>query len=165
MLGRVRPSCLQATSGFPHFFALTSSFKCDEQWGPCVVDSGSRKFGDMASEAFVKIMDDGAARILSRAERAYDVDLEIASQLSNLISTSDEVSSTGGAYVLWAEITDLVDDPMGPNSDEMCAAFSVVLARAWQQLSDRHDERVQTKFVRRWAKSLKRYWRKGKLPV
>ncbi|MCU1413919.1 MAG: hypothetical protein JWN80_1259 [Microbacteriaceae bacterium] len=110
-------------------------------------------------------MDDGAARILSRAERAYDVDLEIASQLSNLISTSDEVSSTGGAYVLWAEITDLVDDPMGPNSDEMCAAFSVVLARAWQQLSDRHDERVQTKFVRRWAKSLKRYWRKGKLPV
>ena len=109
-------------------------------------------------------MDEGAARVLTRSERTYDIALETGGKLTDLVATPDEAFPTGAAIVLWMEISDLVDAPRGPMSDEMCEKFATAFSLAWQALPEDADERAELGLIRRWQKHLGRYWRKGKLP-
>jgi hypothetical protein len=120
---------------------------------------------DMTRNAFESVMDEGAARVLSRSERAYDVALETSGKLTNLVATPHEAFPTGAAMVLWFGISDLVDAPSGPMSDEMCETFAAAFSHAWQEVPERTGERGQLALVRSWQKHLSRYWRTGKLPA
>ena len=98
------------------------------------------------SEALARVMDKAAQRVLSGIERPYDVALETAGELVYLDSESESTSSWT-AYLHWSEISDLVDAPGGPESEELCNSVAVEFSRTWLTLTDRREELKQRAFM------------------
>ena len=66
------------------------------------------------------------------------VALETAGELVYLGSDSESESSWS-AYVIWAEISDLLDAPGGPESEELCEYLAGDFARRWLALPGRGE--------------------------
>jgi hypothetical protein len=98
------------------------------------------------SEELVRVMDEAARRVLSGAQRPYDVALDTAGELGSLDRDSDSVSSWT-AYALWIEISELFDMQGGPESEQLCDELAVEFSRGWLALVDRGDELVQRAFM------------------
>lgn len=82
-------------------------------------------------------MSRAAQRILAAGERPYDVAVDAMGELGGLLA---EEKHAGVAYTLWAEISDLYDDPRGPGSETLCDRVARAAAIDWKavDLTSRH---------------------------
>ena len=97
-------------------------------------------------ESLVKVMDEAARRVLSGAERAYDIAAETSAELVHLDPDSSSIGSWS-AQVLWLEITDIVDFLDGPATEDLCEELAREFSRSWLALADRQDESAQQAFM------------------
>lgn len=80
--------------------------------------------------SLVRLMD-SAVDNLRDGEDAYEVAISMMGLLGGHVLT-DSVFG-GSAYQMWAEISDLLDDPKGPESHRMCEAAASYVASEWKQ--------------------------------
>lgn len=92
-----------------------------------------------------QIMDDAARRVLAGVENPYDIAMEAGHQLAFLEENESPASSA--AYVYWMEISDINDDPRGPESTELCSLVATDFSRGWLELPTREDEAVQFRYM------------------
>src|SRR5437016_13522373 len=82
-----------------------------------------------ADAELVRLMTQAADSVLAD-DNAYDVaNRTRAEMVHGPVLT--EAMHGGAAYVLWAKISDLVDAPGGPFSDEACASAAKAVASDW----------------------------------
>lgn len=62
-------------------------------------------------------------------------------------SSSESGDHAGDAYVLWMEISDLVDAPDGPQSPELCKKVAEGAAAAWNSVDQSDPARVAEYFT------------------
>ncbi len=98
------------------------------------------------SEVLVKVMDEATLRVMSGTERPYEIAIEACADLVHL-TPDQESDASWNAYVLWIELTDLVDFLDGPEAEELCNELAEELSRRWLALVDRLDESVQNAFM------------------
>jgi hypothetical protein len=77
--------------------------------------------------------------------RVYDVVADNSSRILEFI----ECMHGGAAYVLWANITDLLDDPFGPGSERLCHETAQKAASEWIELDRTSQAEIDTYF-KRW---------------
>lgn len=60
----------------------------------------------------------------------------------------EKATHGGEAYVLWADISDLFDDPRGPHSEALCNEFALRAATDWATVDSDSREAVESYFER-----------------
>jgi len=99
------------------------------------------------------LMKDFSERVLAPSADAYEVATGAMGALHSLLITSlgatGETSDAGRAYIIWAEITDLLDSPWGPESEEVCERHARAFASDWMQV-DTAIARSVDSFFDRW---------------
>lgn len=90
-------------------------------------------------------MSRAADRILTAFERPYDVAVDAMGELGDLLV---EEQHAGVAYTLWAEISDLYDDPRGPSSEDLCDRTARAAAEDWRGIDQSSAEAVDAYFER-----------------
>ncbi len=88
-------------------------------------------------QAYLDGVDSLARRLVDTDERAYDLGLELMNHAGRYLEQQD---SAGRLYLLWAELTDLVDGPYAsePTSGALASQLMRRAARDWLAL-DRRD--------------------------
>ncbi len=94
----------------------------------------------------VRVMTQVAERVLASEERPDDVAIDAMGALGGLLT---EASHGGIAYLLWAEISDLCDDPRGPGSAEECNKRARAAASDWPAV-DRDSVEAVDSYFERW---------------
>jgi len=102
------------------------------------------------SDVLARVMDATAHRVLFGTERAYVVAIDTMGDLAHL-DRGAESQSSWAAYILWAQISDLLDDPRGPQSEELCNEIATAFSRQWLALEDRETESKQDAFMTRFV--------------
>jgi hypothetical protein len=100
-----------------------------------------------ADARFAEIMNVGASRILAGNEDAYRLTMEIAAELL-FDDLSHNSTHLGHAYGMLMGISDLLDDPHGPQSQIRCAEAAKTVAREWQLIDATSREAVDGYFTR-----------------
>ena len=96
---------------------------------------------------FGNAMADVTAAILSSGtDRIYSVLMAAGGRFSDLM----ESRHGPAAYRIWMNISDRVDDPRGPLSEEEALSVATQVAREWQTLDTRSHEEVDDYFAR-WS--------------
>lgn len=86
-----------------------------------------------------------AERILTAGARPYDVAIDAMGELGGLLV---EEQHAGVAYTLWAEISDLYDDPRGPSSEDLCNQVARAACQAWEAIDQMSADAVDAYFER-----------------
>lgn len=87
-----------------------------------------------------------AERVLHPAgRRIYDLVMEEA---QHFIGRFVDCSHGGGAFALWMQVSDLYDDPRGPQSEAACEEVGRKAAREWLALDQSRQEAVDGYFAR-----------------
>ncbi len=86
-----------------------------------------------------------AAERIAAGRRAYDVCIEASGRFSGLIGRAHH---DGVAYVLWAEVGDLLDSPRGPQSESACSDMAAAVAEDWLSINTESSESVSSYFER-----------------
>jgi hypothetical protein len=107
----------------------------------------------------VRVMTRTAQRILA-GERAYDVCVDTTGALVALLG---KAHNDGTAYVLWAEIGDLVDSPRGPQSESACNGMAAAAAADWLSVEIQSPEAVASYFDR-WNPATGSAWLAKRAP-
>ena len=116
----------------------------------------------MASRAVLaELLDEGARRILESSgeaeesnEHPYRLTMSIADEVASLHGPKHEPKSSGAAYAVLMQISDLADHPNGPLSFELCQIVAREFAVQWVALDDRGSERTQRMFLHeKWYKN------------
>lgn len=87
-----------------------------------------------------------AAILASGTDRIYSVLMAAGVRFSDLMQSRHGPA----AYRVWMNISDLVDDPRGPRSEEKALFVATQAAREWQTLDTRSQEEVDAYFAR-WS--------------
>lgn len=95
-----------------------------------------------------------AARRIHSGERAYDVCIEACAQMLDVVTKADH---GGAAYNLWAEISDLLDAPSGPQSEAACSTMAEAVAMDWLAIDAESVEAVAAYFER-WDPGIGAAW-------
>lgn len=77
-------------------------------------------------------------------ERVYDLLIEGVGPLTDLF----DISNAAKAYQIWAAISDLVDAPGGPHSDEACETMARSAAREWLEVDHGAQSSIDAYFDR-----------------
>lgn len=88
-------------------------------------------------------MSRAAERIQSTDARPYDVAIDAMGELGGLLV---EEQRAGVAYLLWAEISDLYDDPRGPGSEALCDRTARAAALDWRGIDPTSSHEIATYF-------------------
>lgn len=103
----------------------------------------------MTNNRVFHVLDSATSRLAVEGADAYFVSMEIAAEALNT-SSSESGDHAGDAYVLWMEISDLVDAPAGPQSPELCRKVAEGAAAAWDSVDQSDPARVADYF-RDWS--------------
>lgn len=79
-------------------------------------------------------------------QRVYD----IVVNNSNRFHEFFDCVHGGAAYVLWANVTDLLSDPFGPGSEWLCHEIGQKAASEWMEL-DRTSQDAIDAYFQRWS--------------
>jgi len=109
----------------------------------------------MASGAVLaKLLDEGSRRILESSgeaeestEHPYRLTMSIADEITSPIGPKHDPETSGAAYAVLMQISDLADHPDGPLSFELCERVAREFAAQWVALDDRGSERTQRMFL------------------
>ena len=77
--------------------------------------------------------------------RTYDVTMDNAYQF---ISEFFDCSHGGAAYAIWMEVSDYLDDPRGPMTEEACEQVGRKVATEWLSVDQSSTDAVSTFFAR-----------------
>jgi hypothetical protein len=111
----------------------------------------------MTNERLYRVLDSVSARLAAEGADAYEVSIEVAGEIVDTPDFETE-DHAGNAYVLWAEISDLVDAPGGPESPELCRSVAQKAALAWDSVDQTNPERLADYFAR-WSPRYGDDWR------
>jgi hypothetical protein len=92
---------------------------------------------------------DSVTRRLTEDADAYRVSLEVTSEIAYLPEFGVQPHAVD-AYVLWVEVSDLLDAPGGPESPELCRSVAETAAAAWDRV-DQSDPRQVDNYFTRWG--------------
>lgn len=92
------------------------------------------------------VMDRAARGVLAGTKRPYEIANEAVADIAHLDQESESRASVQ-ALLHWTEISDLLDAPGGPQSEELCDAVASEFSRAWLKLANRDDELTQEAFM------------------
>lgn len=106
-------------------------------------------------EALAKIMDDATRRVRS-GEPSYDVANGAVADLAHL-EQGEESAASGSALVYWMDISDLLDAPGGPQSEDLCDLLTAEFTSRWAALASRREETVQATFMDSFSKVFSRH--------
>jgi hypothetical protein len=114
----------------------------------------------MTNERLYRVLDSVAARLAAEGADAYELSMEVAGEI---IHTPDAVTEehVGDAYVLWMEVSDLVDAPGGPNSPELCRKVAESAAAAWGSVDQSNPAQVADYFTN-WSPRYGEDWRSAR---
>lgn len=96
--------------------------------------------------ALVRVLTEVAEKVIAPEERPYDIAIDAMGAIGGVLT---EARHAGVAYMLWAEISDLLDAPRGPESEEMCDAYARAAATDWLAVDATSPEAV-TFYFDRW---------------
>jgi hypothetical protein len=111
----------------------------------------------MTDERLYRVLDSVAARLAVEGADAYWVSIEVAGDIQNTPDVETE-RHLGDAIVLWAEISDLVDAPGGPQSRELCERVARKAAAAWNSV-DQSDPKQVADYFTHWGPRYGDDWR------
>ena len=116
----------------------------------------------MGGEKLASVLDEGARRVLAwdgddqgSDDHPYSVVMRTANEIVDQVMSVDDQPGAGHAYVLLMWISDLVDDPRGPLSWELCEITAHRYATEWLALDNRSDLVQLNAFVLRWKLNLR----------
>lgn len=99
----------------------------------------------VSERQLLSLMSALSSRVLAPgAQRVYDLLIEGVDPLTDLFDSSNAAR----AYQIWASISDLVDAPGGPQSDEACATVARDAAREWLAVDQGSQESIDAYFHR-----------------
>ncbi len=97
----------------------------------------------------VETMTQIARGVVATPDNAYWLAIEGNGALMPVVLTARH---GGAAYVLWASLSDIQDDPRGPQDDALCVRQTTLAASEWLA-SDNSPDAVDAYFER-WAPSV-----------
>jgi len=103
----------------------------------------------MTNERLRRVLNSATSRLAADGADAYRLSMEIAWGIINSAHGGSE-EHVGDGYVLWMEISDLVDAPDGPQSHALCRQVAESAAAAWDSIDQSNPERVSDYFSR-WS--------------
>lgn len=96
---------------------------------------------------FRAIMTELAREVLDPGDqRVYDIVIGMSNRFHDFF----DLKHGGDAYVLWANITDLLGYPLGPASERLCQEIGQKAASEWMEL-DRTSQDAIDAYFRRWS--------------
>jgi len=118
---------------------LKSSVRTDANHGGEAED-------DQLEVRFLDAMTALARLVLQPASgRTYDLTMDNAGQF---ISEFFDCSHGGAAYAIWMEVSDYLDDPQGPMTEEACEQVGRKVATEWLSVDQSSSDAVSTFFAR-----------------
>jgi len=79
-------------------------------------------------EALYALLTEHSYRVLAHGADVYEVARHALVYFMPLVG---KATDAGRAYILWAEISDLLDSPSGPQSLDVCETYARAAAREW----------------------------------
>jgi hypothetical protein len=113
----------------------------------------------MTDVRLYRVLDSVTARLAAAGADAYWVSMEVAKEIIHFPDFGTE-DHEGDAYVLWAEISDLLDAPGGPESPELCRSVAEKAASTWDSVDQSDPEQVAAYFTR-WDSRHGEGWRRA----
>jgi hypothetical protein len=101
----------------------------------------------MTNSRLFRVLDSATARLAGDGADAHRLSMAIAAEALDT-SNSESEDHAGAAYVLWMEISDLVDAPDGPQSPELCRTVAERAAAAWDSVDQSDPARLADYFTR-----------------
>jgi hypothetical protein len=103
-----------------------------------------------ATARVLAAMTDRAQQVLAADESSiYELTLDAGAYFMNLFERG---TYAGSAYCIWMELSDLVDDPRGPQSDAVCLQIARKASLEWLGIDQASPVAVDGYFIR-WQTS------------